>query len=319
MDRPLFALFARDFRPSVLQEIAALVRLLLRHGARLQFCPELYDLLSAPGALSDSPDADSILPADCCERADRPSPRAKAIVSIGGDGTFLQAACWNGSLGIPMAGLNGGHLGYLTSWRLGEYEAFARAMLEDDYAVEHRGLIEVEADGFSEGEWPYALNEVALLKENTASMISVQTRINAEYLTDYLGDGLIVATPTGSTGYNLSVGGPILEPNLRAWVLSPVAPHSLNMRPLVVGSESELTLQARSRSGKFLLSLDGRSFSFPSGSTLAVRRARFTIPVIRSRGLSFSRRVREKLLWGISPADSQASSPDQTSSPDRAF
>lgn len=292
----LFSLFAHRVSPQVVSGAAAVASLLTERGVAVELCPELYRELRRVGSL----------PCDAAEAAE-PSERSSAIISIGGDGTFLQAARWDGSREIPIAGLNAGHLGYLASWRLDQSRTFVAELLAGEFAVERRALQKVESPLIPEQEWPYALNETALLKENTASMISVRTLIGDEFLTDYLGDGLIVSTPTGSTGYNLSAGGPILEPGIDTWVLSPVAPHSLNMRPIVVSSSHALALKGRSRSGRFLLSLDGRSLSLPSGSEIRIVRAPFVIPVVHRKSLHFVGRVREKLLWGIHPASSQAS------------
>lgn len=230
---------------------------------------------------------------------ERPSAATDIIISIGGDGTFLRAVRWEGEGRIPVAGLNGGHLGYLTGWTLDEIPEFVKALVEEDYRVERRSMIKVETASLPAKGWPYALNEVAVLKESSATMIGVRAEISGNYLADYDGDGLIVATPTGSTGYNLSVGGPVLEPELPAWILSPVAAHSLTMRPLVVSEESELRLVAHSRTGRVLLSLDGRSIVIPEDEEVRLVKAPFTMPIVRRRVVTFADTLREKLYWGL--------------------
>lgn len=233
-------------------------------------------------------------------RVETPDADTDMIISIGGDGTFLRAVRWEEVGLIPIAGLNGGHLGYLTGWTLDEIPEFVQALSEGCYRAERRSMIKVESEALRGRDyWPYALNEVAVLKESSATMIGVGAEINGAYLTDYDADGLIVATPTGSTGYNLSVGGPILEPSLPAWVLSPVAAHSLNMRPLVVSDDSRLRLLPRSRTHHVLLSLDGRSISVPDNQPLMLTKASFTMAVVRPADATFADTLREKLYWGI--------------------
>ncbi len=223
------------------------------------------------------------------------------VVSIGGDGTFLRATHWVDSMPIPIVGLNGGHLGYLSAWRLADLDdasELARQLMDGAYDVEHREAIELVCSDMPDDVWHYALNEVSVHKDLSASMINVRAAINGYFLTDYFGDGLIIATPTGSTAYNLSVGGPIMQPQLKAWVLSPEAPHMLNMRPLVVDSSSTLQLIPTSRSGQYMVSLDGHSFSLPSGTRIELRRAGFTVAVVKQRSMTFASILREKLLWG---------------------
>lgn len=159
-------------------------------------------------------------------------------------------------------------------------------------------LLEVSGEDIPADFWPYALNEVALLKEDSSSMIRIRTEIDSHFLTEYQADGLLISTPTGSTGYNLSVGGPIMQPTLGCCVLSPVAPHSLTMRPLAVSSDSSIRTRTVSRAGHFRLSLDGRSFILKSGSEICVTKADFELPVLRRKGADFASTLRHKLHWG---------------------
>lgn len=230
---------------------------------------------------------------------EHPHEDTDVIVSVGGDGTFLRAVAWEGRGVIPIAGLNGGHLGYLTGWTMDELRVFVNDIASRNYRVEPRALIKVEGIPTGADSDRYALNEVAVLKESSATMISVKAFIDGDYLADYAADGLIVSTPTGSTGYNLSVGGPILEPALAAWVISPVAAHSLNMRPLVVSDESEIELKANSRTGHLLLSLDGRSVRISQENTLRIVKAGFNALVARKTDATFAETLRKKLYWGL--------------------
>lgn len=220
---------------------------------------------------------------------------ADAAISIGGDGTFLRTAMWVGDKEIPILGINAGHLGYLSAARIDELPSLLPMLMKGDYRTESRSLLEVQAPGFS--DCPFALNEVALGKEENASMIVAATRINGEPLAEYRSDGLLVSTPTGSTAYNLSVGGPIIQPSAPAWVIAPIACHSLGMRPLVVGDDSEIGITVGGRAHTFRLSLDGRNASLPIDTCVKIRKAPFSVKVIMRPGMSFAQALREKLHW----------------------
>lgn len=222
-----------------------------------------------------------------------------AVISIGGDGTFLRSARWAGRRGVPVMGINTGHLGFLSSYSIDDIESIPGELRRGEAVVERRSMLRVECDSLPADVWPYALNEVTMIKEDTSSMISVEAEINGFFLADYLADGLIVATPTGSTAYNLSVGGPLLEPTLDCMVLSPIAPHSLTMRPLVVDGCSRLRLKGNSRAGRFRVSLDNRSFIVGQDTVIEVRRGEFYANVIRKAGSDFAVILRNKLYWGL--------------------
>lgn len=225
---------------------------------------------------------------------------ADMAISIGGDGTFLRTARWVGEKQIPILGINTGHLGYLADITVDDMIPAVDDLLKGLYKIENRSLIEVTSMRKEAiVEWNYALNEVAILKQDTSSMISVETQINDVDLATYLGDGLIISTPTGSTGYNLSVGGPILEPTAPNWVISPIAAHSLTMRPLVVSDSSELTITTSSRTTSYRVSLDGRSVTLPVGSTIKIRKAPFVVKVVQRMKHNFTETLRNKLLWGV--------------------
>lgn len=225
---------------------------------------------------------------------------AECVISIGGDGTFLRAAQWVANREIPILGINTGHLGFLASYSLDETEELLSTIAGGMGCIERRALLEVKGDCVPDGFWSYALNEVAVLKAETASMVTVRAEIDGRFLADYLSDGLVISTPTGSTAYNLSVGGPILQPTLGCLVLSPIAPHSLTMRPLVVGGASDIVLSAYSRSKYARVSLDGRSFMMRCGGEDSIRitRAPFSVMLLRRPESTFSDLLRTKLLWG---------------------
>ena len=220
-------------------------------------------------------------------------------LSIGGDGTFLRAAEKIGDRGIPVLGVNIGRLGFLADVPAEETERVMNEIVAGRYKIEERSLLQVELSGLPEGFWPYALNEVAVLKQDTSSMISIHTTVGESYLNTYQADGLIVATPTGSTAYSMSVGGPILMPQAANWVISPVAPHSLTVRPLVVNDDACITLRVDSRNHSYLLSLDGRSIMLDTDTQVVLRKAPFPIRVVKRLGHSFAETLRAKLMWGV--------------------
>ncbi|MDR2057799.1 MAG: NAD kinase [Dysgonamonadaceae bacterium] len=220
------------------------------------------------------------------------------VCSLGGDGTFLRTAAWVGRQNIPIWGINTGRLGFLTDVHAKEINSALDEIVSGNYNVEERTLLQMESSLLSYGDYDYALNEIAILKRDTSSMITIQAYLNNEFLTEYLGDGLIVATPTGSTAYSLSVNGPILVPQTNNFVLSPVAPHSLNVRPLVIPDNYSIRLKVESRSSNFLASLDGRSQVFLSGNELFIRKANFTVKIVKRFNRSFYETLRNKLLWG---------------------
>lgn len=221
---------------------------------------------------------------------------ADLVISIGGDGTFLHAASAVGAAETPIMGLNAGHLGYLSAAPVTAVGKVVADITQGDYLVGPRTMLQVSCPEI-EGH-PCALNEVAVMRQATDSMIAVDAFIGSEPLATYLGDGLIIATPTGSTAYNLSVGGPILAPSAPSWVITPVAPHSLTMRPLVVSNNTCITLAGYSRSEHYSLAVDGHAYTLPAGTKVEITRAPYVTNVVRLPGRTFIDSLREKLLWG---------------------
>lgn len=222
-------------------------------------------------------------------------------LSIGGDGTFLTTAMQVAEKGIPILGVNCGHLGFLADVQTEEVEPIMLKLISGDFTIEERSMLEVTTsdDAAKRILNPFALNEVAILKQELASMISVEAMLNGEPLHNYYGDGLIISTPTGSTAYNLSAGGPIAVPQSRVLLLSPVASHSLNVRPLVIPDDWKLDLRVHSRTGAFLISIDGRSQRLTEEVTLHVEKAAFSVKLVRIDGHSFINALKTKLSWGI--------------------
>lgn len=225
-------------------------------------------------------------------------PQVDVVLSVGGDGTFLRTATRIGKLGIPILGINTGRLGFLADVSSYEIEDTLDELFKNYYKIEERTLLKVESQDHAISGYHYALNEVAILKRDSSSMITIRTFLNDDYLTDYQADGLVIATPTGSTAYSMSVNGPIILPQANTFVLSPVAPHSLNVRPLVIPDTYKITMDVESRSDHFLVALDGRSTVIRAGIEIKVSKAPFTTKVIKRYNHTFYMTLREKLMWG---------------------
>lgn len=233
-----------------------------------------------------------------CEIIDGSHFEADFAVCMGGDGTFLDVASRVGDKQIPILGINTGRLGFLASFSSDDIEAAIADIYAGSYSIEEHSVLRLLCDEMPLEDYPFALNEIAILKHDISSMISIHTSINDEYLTTYQADGLIVGTPTGSTAYSLSVGGPIVVPQSRTMTLTPVAPHSLNMRPIVLCDDSEVELRVESRSHSFLVAIDGRSHSYPENIHLRIRRAPYAVKVVTRHTQSFFTTLRRKMMWG---------------------
>ncbi len=226
---------------------------------------------------------------------------ADFVISMGGDGTFLKAAGRVGAKGIPIIGVNMGRLGFLSDISPADIERCISSLYEGDYVLEDRAVISVETSGAPFAGGCCALNDVAILKRDDASMISIHTTVNGEYLTTFQADGLVVSTPTGSTAYSLSNGGPIIVPGTKVMAMTAVAPHSLNVRPIVISDDCEITLTVESRSHHFLVAVDGRSEKCKEGTRLTLRKAPYNIKVVKRAGHKYFRTLREKMMWGADP------------------
>ena len=221
------------------------------------------------------------------------------VISLGGDGTFLQTAAWVGRQNFPIIGINTGRLGFLADINSTEIETTLEEIFNKEYTIDERSVLEIESNPPSKSVYNYALNEIAIQKRDDSSMITINTCLNDEYLTNYLGNGLLIATPTGSTAYSMSVNGPIIIPQANNFVLSPVASHSLTVRPLVIPEDFCIKLKVDARNNQFLVALDGRSELYPSGSEFIISKANFTIKIVKLYNQNFYKTLRKKLLWGV--------------------
>ncbi|WP_454947189.1 NAD kinase [Capnocytophaga leadbetteri] len=228
------------------------------------------------------------------------NPSYDVMLTIGGDGTLLKGITYVRSLQIPILGINAGRLGFLATAHKDDLPNVLEQLRKGDYQVVERSVIEaVFADtGEPVDTVNFALNEITVTRKNTASMITVDTELNGDYLCSYWADGLIIATPTGSTGYSLSCAGPVILPTAKNFVLTPIAPHNLSARPVIISEDAEVKLSISGREKKFLMSLDSHIKSIPNKQSIIVRKAPFVVKMIRLEGDSFIKTLRTKLLWG---------------------
>jgi NAD+ kinase len=224
--------------------------------------------------------------------------QADFALSLGGDGTFLNTAMHIGATKIPILGINMGRLGFLADVADHEIELALDKIVNNEYFIEKRTVLELQSMHHDWAPSSFALNEIALLKQDSSSMIAIQVKVNGEELNTYRADGLLIATPTGSTAYSMSVGGPIVVPQANNFILAPVASHSLNIRPLIIPDTWELEIQVKSRTNSFLVALDGRSSVFDHDEKLFIRKADYTIRVVKQAHHTFFNTLKNKLMWG---------------------
>ena len=270
-------------------ELPGLFNFLESAGFRVFLHSKLFEYLESNGIETGEAIPVDMLPSD-----------VSLVLSLGGDGTFLRAARWIGQREIPILGINTGHLGFLASCSLQDAEEMITKVCCGDIRIEKRMVLEVVSSTIPQEKWPYALNEISLMRYGT-SMLTVKATVNEDFLAEYRGDGLIAATPTGSTAYSLSAGGPIIEPTIDCMCLCPVAPHTLTLRPLVAGADSVIHLTPSSRSNNFILTIDDQSMVLPANGEFIIRKASFSVLLIRKKEEGFPSILRQKLLWSATP------------------
>ena len=286
------AIFGHRHSPSTASCAVRLVRALLDKGIRVELEEDFYQHLASFSTF------DAGLLPQVSVFSHSPLFAAMAI-SLGGDGTFLRTAEKLVGTPTPILGINTGRLGFLADVTADGIENAVRQLALGGFQVAERSLIAFSSDAAAPSDFcPYALNEVAVLKHDNSSLIEIETTVNGELLNHYMADGLIVCTPTGSTGYSLSVGGPIIVPRSGTLCLSAVAPHSLATRPVVMCDDVEIALRVHSRSGNFLLSADGHSQSLAEGCTITIKRAAHTVGVVKIKHQNYFETLREKMMWG---------------------
>jgi NAD+ kinase len=221
------------------------------------------------------------------------------LISLGGDGTMLDTVSFIGDSNIPLIGINLGRLGFLAAISENEAADAIESLVRGSYTIEKRSLLHLESSMPIFEDAPFALNEFTLHRKDSSSMIKIHTYLNGEFLNTYWADGLIVATPTGSTGYSLSCGGPVVFPQTSSFVITPVAPHNLSTRPIVVPDDNVISFELEGRTDHFLCTLDSRTETIPTSIQLAVKKENFSISLIRPDEHNFLKTIRQKLYWGI--------------------
>lgn len=284
-----FALFGNTYQEHKSAHVTHLLEILRRRKAQICISNEFYDFLRN----HTKADLSGL------EVFEGNSFSADMVLSIGGDGTFLKAASRVGKKEIPILGINTGRLGFLADVLPDQMEDAFDEIYQGNYLAEPRRALKLTCNGHVLKGYPYGLNEIAVLKRDTSSMITIHAYINGEPLNVYQADGLVISTPTGSTGYSLSVGGPILVPQSGTISLTAVAPHSLNVRPIVIRDDWEITLDVESRSHNFLIAVDGRSETCREGTKLTIKRADYYVRIVKRCHHSFFNTLREKMMWGM--------------------
>lgn len=278
--------FQKEFVPYIEQLIEALHQ----HQANVYFTETFHKILKKSGAKAAG---FTIL------GGRKNLEKMDFMISVGGDGTLLDTVSLVGKYEVPILGINTGRMGFLATIAKEDVGKAVEVLFDGHFTIQDRTLINLEADQPMFNGVPYGLNEFTVHKRDTSSMITVHTYIDGEYLNSYWADGLIVATPTGSTGYSLSCGGPLISPLAKNFVITPVSPHNLNVRPMIVSDESEITFTIEGRSKKFLISLDSRSTAVDASVKLTVKRAKFVAKLVKFHDYSFFDTLRKKLNWGF--------------------
>lgn len=282
------AIFGNIHQTEKSESIDKLFEEVKRHGDDCAIDRPFFDFLLATRGIA----------LDEAEIIDSDDFTADIAISFGGDGTLLRTASRIGSKRIPILGINAGRLGFLTSTSNHDIEHIMQRLHAGEYCVEERSLIEAKATNGEIKSYPVALNEIAVMKHASSSMMAIEATLNGKEKITYQADGLIVAAPSGSTGYSLSVGGPIIAPDADVIVLTPIAPHSLSARPLVLSDNTTIEIKVKSRSHNFLIAIDGRNESCDEGTIITVKKADYKQLIVRRREHSFILNLREKLMWG---------------------
>lgn len=283
-----FAIFGNKHQTKKSRSIEQLFNAIVSHGDTFAIDAPFYHFLLGEGIKVPTPD----------EIIENNDFTADIAISFGGDGTLLRTASRVGNRAIPILGINAGRLGFLTSTSNENLQHTIDLIHAGEYRTEELGLIEAVTDGTELKSYPFALNEIAIMKHDSSSMMTIEATLNGRDKIIYRADGLIVAAPSGSTGYSLSVGGPIITPNANVLALTPIASHSLNARPIIIGDDTVIEIKVNSRSHNFLIAIDGRNESCNDTTTITVRKASYKQLVIRPIEHSFIHNLQEKLMWG---------------------
>tara|TARA_R110002096_G_scaffold127103_5_gene274617 strand:+ start:4512 stop:5387 length:876 start_codon:yes stop_codon:yes gene_type:complete len=269
--------------------IHQLIRSFVESGSKVQLTKILFNSIKKSGGLSS--EVTALVGKEGLSAID-------VVISIGGDGTLLDTISLIGAYETPVLGINTGRMGFLATIAKEDIDAAVKDLLENRYSLEDRSLVRLESSVPLFKGLNFGLNEFTIHKRDTSSMITVHTYIDGDYLNSYWADGLIVSTPTGSTGYSLSCGGPLISPLAKNFVITPVSPHNLNVRPIVVSDDSEISFKIEGRSEKFLVSLDSRSTPIDASVELKIKKEIFVAKLVKFHNYSFFDTLRQKLNWG---------------------
>lgn len=285
------AIFGQAFYPDSAKYLKQIIRVFRNKQVEFLFQKQYLELIKENDFISNAEDYRVF---------DAIDESYDLFFSLGGDGTILSSVKFVKGFDIPIVGINTGRLGFLATIHKDEVSSSIKDILEGKYSVSERSLLEVSStcEEFNQEKFRFALNEVSIARKDTTSMITVDTWVDEEHVGAYWSDGLIIATPTGSTGYSLSCGGPIISPQTKAIVLTPIAPHNLNARPLVVPNETDVRLKVSGRESHFLISMDSRIHSLPLECEIRIKKANFSIKLVSHLDNSFLKTLRNKLLWG---------------------
>ncbi len=284
------AVHGKEFNRQSAPFIDRIFEILSQHKVDLRVSAPFHDCLKTPTLKKAK--LKTYKPGDALRNTD-------ILISIGGDGTLLESVTHVGKSAIPILGINTGRLGFLATISKEEMEFALANVLAGDYTLDKRALLRLETSKDIFGKLNFALNDFTVVKKDTSSMITIHTYINGEFLNSYWADGIIVSTPTGSTGYSLSCGGPLIFPRSGNFVITPVSPHNLTVRPIIVSDDSEITFRVEGRSKRFLVSLDSRIASVDSGIELKIVKADFQANLIQLEGQHYFKTLRQKLNWGL--------------------
>ncbi len=286
------AVFGRFYNKTTTTSVERLFDYLLKKNADAYIETEFFNLIK-----KEAPNFDDYKSFKTFDTLDK---SFDFLVSVGGDGTILRAIIFVKDMDIPIIGINTGRLGFLATIQVDQIEKAIQNIIDGKYRISERSLLSIETSPENDEikSLNFALNEIAVSRKNTTSMITVETYLNGEYLTSYWSDGLIVSTPTGSTGYSLSCGGPVITPDTNSFVLAPIAPHNLSARPLIIPDSTEIQLKVEGREESHLISLDSRIATLENGTTIKIKKADFKIKMIDLLDESFLDTLRKKLLWG---------------------
>ena len=286
----VLALFSQEINESVNDVVQSFFISKFSKESKFYVEKKLYDQLAFDGDLELTPfnkskDLDSSI---------------DLLVSIGGDGTFLRTIEYVRDLNIPVMGINTGNLGFLATIKKENLDQAVEKIYNKNFKVENRSVIKVNSEeiGLPKNLFPYALNEISVVRKDTTSMINIKTSLDGNHLNSYWADGLIVSTPTGSTGYSLSCGGPVISPSSGSLVLTPISPHNLNARPLVISDETKIELSVSGREEKHLLSIDSNIFTVQNQTKITIEKPNFDFKIAHFSNNNFYKTLKEKLLWG---------------------